>query len=1038
MCICCEPSPDAHRRATLFVVPPGGRIAHSEMTVRRALLVVLVLVLAFLAATPWLADPALRFALRALATEDLDYDRLRVGLQASELGDVTIGRDQPIRIAHLRIEHGMGDLRAWRAGTITLSGLELPATFDEEGFRVPALPAGEPGEPVRLPAIPAERVVVVDSRLALTTPAGRLDLPLAGELSIDGERLALSVAVAGGRLVDGIGELALDADLRASAPAGEALDLGRIVGEGNLELAAGGLAWPGLVDGLGAALGGRLATTDAGLTLVLDHARIEAEDLQLDALGLYGPARLHLADDERRLAIEAVMVEDGVDLHATGAGWLDSAALQLGLALDGQISLAADGTPRRNGEGQTVAEISAIGDVALDDLQPAGFPGRIGGGGEFTLALLGETLRLDLADFALTLDPNPGLLPIAGPLRLAVRDRRDLHVRAALGETPTSIELDGPLRLEGEGLDLALDLDAAMTADASAPSVTRAEAAIRADMLAWDGLDLGGSRAVVTGSGDSDRASATLDLALAIVGRPLQQAEIADGRVTALIAADLTADRVVLRLREDAVLEAERVAWANVASAPLRAQVIATDAPFATLALGLPDGPAVTLDARLASVPLDVTLRMPDQPPRRLRGSVDEARITLAGVGADFAGEVLIDGGEIRLDDPALTLEGLHGTAAFDQDGLADADLPLRIDAIRHTGEPAWFRSLALNGRLIPTPEAIGFDLRLTGAGGAFDLHLVGDHDPVSGRGASRVTLTPLTLAPGALTPAAISPLLAPHVQQVSGTVALDGRAAWGPQDPASELDLLLRDLSFTTGAARIERANGVIRIDRLAPPRTPPDQRLAIAMFDIGLPLTDGLLAGRLVGDGSLWMSDVGFRFADGLVRARPFSLRSGQTSLSVVLEAQDLDLAALARIVELDGLAGEGRMAGRLPLVIEDGVVRITGGVLEASPPGWVRYRPSDPPAAFAAGGEGVGIMLSALENFRYDVLRVTLDGRTDEEMDIGLALHGRNPDLYDGHPVEFNLNVEGELANIFTRTLEVYTLPDMVRQRLERFGR
>ena len=33
----------------------------------------------------------------------------------------------------------------------------------------------------------------------------------------------------------------------------------------------------------------------------------------------------------------------------------------------------------------------------------------------------------------------------------------------------------------------------------------------------------------------------------------------------------------------------------------------------------------------------------------------------------------------------------------------------------------------------------------------------------------------------------------------------------------------------------------------------------------------------------------------------------------------------------------------------------------------------------------------------------------------MDVGLHIKGANPDLYDGHPVEFNLNLEGELGNI-----------------------
>ena len=87
---------------------------------------------------------------------------------------------------------------------------------------------------------------------------------------------------------------------------------------------------------------------------------------------------------------------------------------------------------------------------------------------------------------------------------------------------------------------------------------------------------------------------------------------------------------------------------------------------------------------------------------------------------------------------------------------------------------------------------------------------------------------------------------------------------------------------------------------------------------------------------------------------------------------------------------------------------------------------------------GGANVSLLLQALENFRYEALRITLDGRTDAEMDIGLHVKGANPDLYDGYPIELNLDLEGELANILRSGLASYQIPERIRERMQGFPR
>ena len=56
----------------------------------------------------------------------------------------------------------------------------------------------------------------------------------------------------------------------------------------------------------------------------------------------------------------------------------------------------------------------------------------------------------------------------------------------------------------------------------------------------------------------------------------------------------------------------------------------------------------------------------------------------------------------------------------------------------------------------------------------------------------------------------------------------------------------------------------------------------------------------------------------------------------------------------------------------------------------------------------------------------------------MAIGLSLAGANPDLYDGYPVEFNLNLEGALATILQAGIDSYEVPDRIAEQMARFAR
>jgi len=84
--------------------------------------------------------------------------------------------------------------------------------------------------------------------------------------------------------------------------------------------------------------------------------------------------------------------------------------------------------------------------------------------------------------------------------------------------------------------------------------------------------------------------------------------------------------------------------------------------------------------------------------------------------------------------------------------------------------------------------------------------------------------------------------------------------------------------------------------------------------------------------------------------------------------------------------------------------------------------------------AGGEGVSLLLDALDNFNYSRLRVDLNGLPDGQTEMRFRIRGKNPDLYGGAEVELNMSVTGRLEQILRQSYEAYfEVPEEIARKL-----
>ena len=124
--------------------------------------------------------------------------------------------------------------------------------------------------------------------------------------------------------------------------------------------------------------------------------------------------------------------------------------------------------------------------------------------------------------------------------------------------------------------------------------------------------------------------------------------------------------------------------------------------------------------------------------------------------------------------------------------------------------------------------------------------------------------------------------------------------------------------------------------------------------------------------------------------------------------VELSHISLSRLLAFAEINGLEGTGFLDISLPLGSDEVGIHVNNGTFRATAPGRLAYKNQ--------GISSSNIGLQAMENFQYKDLSGTLNYQSDGTYLISIRLEGKNPDLYGGHPVVFNLNINGLLPALF----------------------
>jgi hypothetical protein len=513
----------------------------------------------------------------------------------------------------------------------------------------------------------------------------------------------------------------------------------------------------------------------------------------------------------------------------------------------------------------------------------------------------------------------------------------------------------------------------------------------------------------------------------------------------------LAEDWLVARLHEQGVEEARlAVTELDIAGAGLREVRLGRHEELSVERLDVTYSPAGLQERRLDSLRIaGVKLRMALSETGVSFGSLDAALGQARGAGdagepgpqpdMPSVGFPVLPFEQATLEDVRISASTpvgpLEVAAAFDYRegrGQLKAELePFELSSAE--AEPVPIPGLAIDAQLEPAGSAVGFDLRASTAEGRLALRAQGSHDLLTASGDASLKLETMRFEPGGLQPAHLLPALAEWIHSASGTLDAKGSTAWQGERVTGAVHVALRDWNLESPVARFEGLNAILDIDGPWPVSVPAGQSLWMERVDFGLELHNGLVRYGLNPDGTIDIERAEWEFAGGRIHtAGRFDPLAEEQEL--LLEVDDVDLAQLLALVPLEGLSGEGRIGGRLPLVRRGDVLEIHDASLRGDTAGgWLRYAAAGGIAGLASSQRGFLVALSAFENLRWESLELGMNGDTQGVVEIRLHVRGRNPEYQSGRPVEFNMNVESKLADLLRKEAASYRIPAEIERRL-----
>ncbi len=374
-------------------------------------------------------------------------------------------------------------------------------------------------------------------------------------------------------------------------------------------------------------------------------------------------------------------------------------------------------------------------------------------------------------------------------------------------------------------------------------------------------------------------------------------------------------------------------------------------------------------------------------------------------------------GGEVR--SKATVLSDLTGK--FDLSGRGDQVSGSLTDVTTEISDPLTdagkrYEDARFAGGATLSSGVVSFNGRITMAQSGIQVaQITGRHSLEANAGSLTFDRTPLIFARRTFQPYHLSPLLIGPAA-VTGRVDVSGAVSWADDTLNASASLDLRKVGFVLASAgSFEGVSGKIEVSDLLNLKSAPGQRLTVDKITLGLPIEKGVIDFQLIGADAIRLQRAEWPFVGGFIRVKPTDFTFASTAENRIdVQAVDWNLATLVEQFEIPDLKLQGIVNGEFPVVFSAGSAEIDNAVLASTGPGVIQYAGSATDAV-ADNEPTTGMVMDALKNFRFEVLKIGLDGNLAGTMVLSLDMLGRNPAVLNGKAFQMNISIDSELAKL-----------------------
>jgi hypothetical protein len=530
--------------------------------------------------------------------------------------------------------------------------------------------------------------------------------------------------------------------------------------------------------------------------------------------------------------------------------------------------------------------------------------------------------------------------------------------------------------------------------------------------------------------GSADTWAGELDLAADAKRFHLEQVDARNTSVTLPMRVSFKEQGGQLSLRKPGQMAVEKLApfEAFRVKGPLKLDLSRSDIQFAWGSQGL------SLENQIALQTGSFTLLVDRDDAPALETEIRPGTILHTGrmeTTGQLNGKSIISAAGITLPQYQIQLQKITTTISHgesDKRQLAD----FRIGRLQHLALKPYFAPISLSGNVELERERLFIDA-LGGIPGTLFLNLAAVHGLDTGEGNLKLDVAPLTFSPGGLQPVALFPDLA-MLKSVSGSASATNHISWLKTGIESGAEINLQNLSFTRNGTTVSGLSAALQLTDLLSPKSLPQQKITVQRIDHGVPMENMEIIYRIQETDStqLVIDKARVSMIGGTLSTGPAVIDPLSSSNKVVFQVADLDLEALFKLIDVEGLTGDGRLDGSIPLTFRSDSVSIEDGELAAKKPGILRFKSEKVSKLLAGSSEDVDLLLQALTEFHYSELTFKLNNSANNDLLTTLSLLGSNPKVLEGRLFRLNIRLESNIGDILKALGQAYGVSSEALQR------